>query len=118
MFAAGAREVLLPSEERLGRLETPWFRAPGDAVHCAELKLLPHATVLGSSHAQATLKMGEDPTCSVVDARCESHQVRNLMVCDASVFPTSCGVNPMLSVLTLARYQGRRLAAELGRYGL
>ena len=58
--------------------------------------------------------MGEDPATSVVDARCESHQVRNLIVCDSSSFPTSCGVNPMLSILTLARYQGRRLAAERG----
>ena len=67
-------------------------------------------TVLGSSHCQGTAKMGEDPATSVVDARGESHQVRNLMVCDSSVFPGSCGVNPMLSILTLARYQGRRLA--------
>jgi hypothetical protein len=31
------------------------------------------------------------------------------------VFPDSCGANPMLSIMTLARYQGRRIAAELGR---
>ena len=62
--------------------------------------------------------MGADPATSVVDARCESHQVRNLIVCDSSSFPGSCGVNPMLSILTLARYQGRRLAAERARYGL
>lgn len=118
MFAAGAREVLLPSEEPVGPLETPWFHHPSEAAYCADLKFAPHATVLGSSHAQGTLKMGEDPTTSAVNARCESHHVRNLMVCDSSVFPTSCGVNPMLSVLTLARYQGRRLAAQPGRYGL
>jgi choline dehydrogenase-like flavoprotein len=116
MFAAGAREVLLPSEEALGPLETPWFRHPSEAAHCSALALAPHATVLGSSHAQGTVKMGEDPATSVVNARGEAHQARNLIVCDSSVFPTSCGVNPMLSVLTLARYQGRRIAAELGRY--
>jgi choline dehydrogenase-like flavoprotein len=118
MFAAGAREVLLPSEEPVGPLETPWFRHPSEAAYCSELALDPHSTVVASSHAQGTVKMGEDPATSVVNARCESHQVQNLMVCDSSVFPTSCGVNPMLSVMTLARYQGRRLAAELGRHGL
>jgi len=118
MFAAGAREVLLPSEEALGPLETPRFHHPSQAAYCAELQFAPHATVLGSSHAQGTLKMGEDPATSVVNAQGESHHVRNLMVCDSSVFPGSCGVNPMLSVLTLARYQGRRLSAQLGRYGL
>jgi choline dehydrogenase-like flavoprotein len=62
--------------------------------------------------------MGEDPKRSVVNSRGETHGVRNLVVCDASVFPTSCGANPMLSVMTLARYQGTRIANELSRYGL
>jgi choline dehydrogenase-like flavoprotein len=59
--------------------------------------------------------MGEDPATSVVDSRGRSHHVRDLVVCDSSVFPESCGANPMLSIMTLARYQGRRIAAELGR---
>ena len=117
MFAAGAREVLLPSEEPLPPLDTPWFTDRSQAALCRQLRF-DDATVLGSSHCQATAKMGEDPATSVVDSRCESHQVRNLIVCDSSAFPGSCGVNPMLSILTLARYQGRRLAAERARYGL
>jgi choline dehydrogenase-like flavoprotein len=117
MFAAGAKEVLLPSEEALPPLDTPWFTDPSQAALCRQLRFGP-ATVLGSSHCQGTAKMGGDPATSVVDSRCESHQIRNLMVCDSSSFPGSCGVNPMLSILTLARYQGRRLAAERARYGL
>ena len=117
MFAAGAREVLLPSEEPLPPLDTPWFTDRSQAALCRQLRF-DDATVLGSSHCQATAKMGEDPATSVVDSRCESHQVRNLIVCDSSSFPGSCGANPMLSILTLARYQGRRLAAERARYGL
>ena len=117
MFAAGARQVLLPSEEPLPPLDTPWFTDPSQAALCRQLRF-DDATVLGSSHCQATAKMGEDPETSVVDSRCESHQIRNLIVCDSSSFPGSCGVNPMLSILTLARYQGRRLAAERARYGL
>jgi choline dehydrogenase-like flavoprotein len=117
MFAAGAREVLLPSEEPLPPLDTPWFADRSQAALCRQLRF-GDATVLGSSHCQATAKMGEDPATSVVSSRCESHQIRNLIVCDSSSFPGSCGVNPMLSILTLARYQGRRLAAERARYGL
>ena len=52
----------------------------------------------------------------MIDSRGESHYVRNLVVCDSSAFPESCGTNPMLSIMTMARYQGRRIAAELGRY--
>ena len=109
--------MLLPSEEPLPPLDTPWFTDASQAPLCRGLRF-DDRTVLGSSHCQGTAKMGADPATSVVDARCESHQVRNLVVCDGSVFPTSCGVNPMLSILTLARYQGRRLAAERARYGL
>ena len=115
MFAAGAREVLLPSTETIGPLPTPRFRRAEDAIHCASLTFSPHQTTITSSHCQATVKMGEDPVTSAVDSRGRSHHVRHLVVCDSSVFPDSCGATPMLSIMTLARYQGRRIAAELGR---
>ena len=118
MFAAGAREVLLPSEESVGPLPAPHFRAVEEASYCAELRFLPHATTITSAHCQSTVKMAEDPRLGMVNSRGESHFARNLLVCDSSVFPTSCGANPMISIMALARYQARRLAAELPRYGL
>ena len=116
MFAGGATEVFLASSEPVGPLARPWFRNPQEAVHCAALRFEPFHTQLSSSHCQATVKMGEDPVTSVVNSRGESHHVRSLIVCDSSVFPDSCGANPMLSIMTLARYQGRRIAAERSRY--
>jgi choline dehydrogenase-like flavoprotein len=118
MFAAGAREVLLPSEESLGPNGSARFTSAAEAAHCADLQFAPHQTVLTSAHCQATVKMGEDVHDSLIDSRCESHHVRNLMVCDSSAFPSSCGANPMLSIMTLARYQGLRVAAELARYDM
>ena len=118
MFAGGAYEVLLPSDEPIGPLPLPHFHTPEQARHCDELQFAPHRTVITSSHAQATAKMSEDSSKGVVNSRGESHAVRNLVVCDASAFPTSCGANPMLSVMTLARYQGRRIAEERSRYAL
>jgi choline dehydrogenase-like flavoprotein len=117
LFAGGAREVLLPSTESIGPLPTPRFRSAAEAVHCDALEFEPYRTTLSSSHCQATVKMGEDPSNSMINSRGESHQVRNLVVCDSSAFPDSCGTNPMLSIMTLARYQGRRIAGELSRYG-
>ena len=110
MFAAGAEEVVLPSNE------VPRFRSAGDARNCAHLQFAPHRTVITSSHAQASVKMGDDAAKTMINSRAESHVIRNLLVCDSSSFPTSCGVNPMLSIMTMARYQGRRMAAELARY--
>jgi len=116
LFAAGAREVILPSTESIGPLSTPRFRTAADAEHCNALQFESHRTTLSSSHCQSTVKMGEDRSNSMIDSRGESHYVRNLVVCDSSAFPESCGTNPMLSIMTMARYQGRRIAAELGRY--
>jgi choline dehydrogenase-like flavoprotein len=116
MFAGGAKEVLLASTESIGPLRAPRFRHPAEAEHCAALAFGPHESTITSSHCQATVKMGEDPSRSMVDSRGESHHVRNLLVCDSSAFPESCGANPMLSIMTMARYQGRRIAGEARRY--
>lgn len=111
MFAMGAEEVILPSNE-IG----PRFKRPSEASQVRKLRFLPHRTTITSAHCQSTTKMSEDPRRGTINSRCESHQVRNLMVCDSTSFPTSCGINPMISIMTLARYQGRRIAAEWGRY--
>lgn len=54
------------------------------------------------SHQCGTAKMGADPRGSVVDVFCRAHQHRNLFITDASVLPTSSGVNPSLTVSALA----------------
>lgn len=53
---------------------------------------------LNTGHPCGTLRMGCDPANSVVDAQCCAHGFRNLFVVDASVFPTSMGVNPSLTI--------------------
>ncbi len=116
MFAAGAREVLLPSEEPLGSLSSPHFRKVDQARYCRNLQFLPHQTTLTSAHCQGTAKMGENQQQSVTNSRGESHHVKNLLLCDASSFPTSCGANPMVSIMAMARYQGKRIAGEIERY--
>jgi choline dehydrogenase-like flavoprotein len=39
---------------------------------------------------------------SVVNSYCKFYGIENLFVCDASVFPTSVGVNPQITVMALA----------------
>ncbi len=56
----------------------------------------------GSSHLHGTCRMGDDPARSVVDRWCRSHDVPNLWVVDGSVFPTSGGYNPTLTILANA----------------
>jgi choline dehydrogenase-like flavoprotein len=118
MLASGAKEALLASEESLGPLPSARFTSAADARHCQHLQFTRHLTTLTSGHVQATVKMSEDPRLGVVNSRGETHHLRNLMVCDSSVFPTSCGANPMISILSMARYQGKRIAAEASRYAI
>ncbi|MCP9848556.1 GMC oxidoreductase [Cyanobium sp. Morenito 9A2] len=61
--------------------------------------------------ACGTVRMGSDPTRSVVDLQGRSHQLVNLYVADASVFPTCPAVGPALTVIALAL----RLAEHLKR---
>ena len=60
--------------------------------------------------------MGGDPRQSVVDAHGEAHAVRNLFVCDASVFPTSLGVPAQLTVMTLASRMAHHIGENAKRY--
>ena len=59
-------------------------------------------TGLGSAHPQGGNRMGSNPTSCVVDENCQVYDFKNLFVCDASVFPTSLGVNPQITVMAIA----------------
>jgi len=55
-----------------------------------------------TNHLGGTARMGNDPRTSVVNADCRSWDIPNLWVCDGSVFPTVGGVNPALTIQTIA----------------
>lgn len=58
----------------------------------------------GTGHPQGGNVMSNDPQTGVVDENFKVFGYDNLFVCDASVFPTSLGVNPQITVMTLAYY--------------
>jgi choline dehydrogenase-like flavoprotein len=53
---------------------------------------------LNPAHSCGTLRFGNDPATSVLDANCRVHGVRNLFVTDSSFMPTSTGINPSLTI--------------------
>lgn len=55
-----------------------------------------------TNHLGGTARMGDDPRTSVVNADCRTWDIPNLWVCDGSVFPTVGGVNPALTIQTIA----------------
>jgi len=64
------------------------------------------------AHAMGSCRMGRDPGSSVVNEFCQAHDVRNLFICDTSVFVTGAGVNPTLTAMAIASRSAGFLAAE------
>ena len=57
---------------------------------------------LGHHGDDRRCRMGVDPKTSVIDPSGEAHGVPGLCIADASVFPTSLGVNPQLTTMAVS----------------
>jgi len=79
----------------------------------AELPVLPFKATVGSAHVMGGCPMGDDPKRSVTDSDGKFHHLDNLYVMDGSLFPTSIGANPQLSIYGLVYKHSSRLAAQL-----
>jgi len=106
LFAAGAVEVypqvagvsvLLPGEQ--SRIEHGRFRP-------AHLRL-------EAFHPMGTARLGADPATSVVDPDGQVRDLPGLYVADGSLLPTALGVNPMVTIIAVARRIAAGLAERL-----
>ena len=94
-FAAGAREVFLPVLGMAG--------VDADAFRKVDLEALPSTGIeCASQHPLGTCRIGVSPNNSVVDADGRVWGVRELYVADGSIVPTSLGINPQLTIMSLA----------------
>lgn len=66
--------------------------------------------VTSFSHAVGTVRMGDDERTAPLDENCKYRGLDNLYVTDGSVFPTSAGVNPSLTIAANALRVGRIIA--------
>ena len=71
-----------------------------------------HARVV-SAHVMGGCAMGPDASRAVVREDGRHHHVENLSVHDGSVFPTSIGANPQLSIYGIAARMADGLAGAL-----
>ena len=60
------------------------------------------SAIPASRHVMGTTRMGTDPSTSVVDAFGRMHGLPNVVVADSSVFVTSAGYGPTLTLVALA----------------
>jgi choline dehydrogenase-like flavoprotein len=72
----------------------------------------------GNAHNHGTTRFGTDPSRSVLDKWCRSHEVPNLWVVDGSFMPTSGGYNPTLTILANAYRVADHFVREAKRQSL
>jgi choline dehydrogenase-like flavoprotein len=68
----------------------------------------------GVAHQNGTIRFGNDPKTSALDANCKAHDVDNLYVVDGSFFCSSAAVNPALTIMANALRVGDHLLERLG----
>ncbi|NWD73988.1 GMC family oxidoreductase [Pseudomonas gingeri] len=107
-FAAGAQSVL-PLHADADYVNT--LAKARELID--ELSLELYRTRLGSAHVMGGCAMGEEAKSAVTDSLGRHHQLRNLSVHDGSLFPTSIGANPQLSVYGLTAQLATALAERL-----
>ena len=62
-----------------------------------------------TNHLAGTARMGFDAKTSVVNADCRAWDIPNLWICDGSIFPTTGGVNPSLTITGIAMRTADRI---------
>ena len=67
-------------------------------------------------HMMGTARMGSDRSRAVTDGFGMVHDADGLMVCDASLFPTPIGVNPMETIQALATRAAANILDNPGRF--
>ena len=105
-FAAGARSVMAVH----GRGES-WTTAARARDAITRFDLAPLVTPVFSAHVMGGAPLGPDPSSSVVGLDGRHHGLANLWVLDGSLFPTSIGANPQLSIYALVAKLAHGLAA-------
>jgi choline dehydrogenase-like flavoprotein len=107
-FAAGAKAVM-----PLHAPAASYASWPAAKAGIAALALEPLQTSVVSAHVMGGCPLGPDPKRAVTDPTGRHHQLENLYVFDGSIFPTSIGANPQLSIYAITAMLATGLATRL-----
>jgi choline dehydrogenase-like flavoprotein len=102
LFAAGAKRVLLPFAD------LPELAGPHELPKIAQRSRRNRAIELMTVHIMGTARMANDPSRGGTDGQGRVHGVQGLAVADASVLPSSIGVNPQETIIAVALRNAER----------
>jgi choline dehydrogenase-like flavoprotein len=98
--AAGAAEIFTLHADPVS-----WRRGEDFDAFVREIEAAPYGPldiVCFTAHQMGACRMGKDPATSVADGFGQLHDTKGVWIGDASAFPTAPGVNPMISIMSLA----------------
>ena len=107
--AAGAKEIITFYQQPLIWREGDDFDAFLAEIEQGSLQANDIAAF--TAHQMGSCRMGSDPVDSVADGRGELHDTKGVWIGDGSAFPTAPGVNPMISIMSLAHRTAANMIA-------
>jgi choline dehydrogenase-like flavoprotein len=107
--AAGAQEIITFYQQPLSWREGEDFEAFLGEIERGSLQANDVAAF--TAHQMGSCRMGADPSESVADGRGELHDTPGVWIGDGSAFPTAPGVNPMISIMSLAHRTAQNIVA-------
>ncbi|WP_028008093.1 GMC family oxidoreductase [Solimonas flava] len=107
-FAAGAKSV------RPAHIDAEPYASMDEArAAIAALPMRKHRAGLVTAHLMGGCAMGEDRQRCVIDSRGRHHETENLSIFDGSMFPSSIGANPQLTIYGFVSRNATALAEAL-----
>lgn len=104
LFAAGAKEVFVPTSPLRSF-------GPSDSLDDLETLELTRGTMdITAVHPMSSVPMGDDPAAAAVGSDGRHHHLAGLWIADGSLFPTSIGVPPQVSIYAMGLHVGRAMA--------
>lgn len=112
-LAAGAEEIVFPHHQLR--------HVTGNTNESALLKFFtqmpewgwkPGQFSLFTAHQMGTCRMGGNPKTHPLSPEGQVNGVKGLYVADASAFPASSGVNPMISIMALSHYTIQQIISK------
>lgn len=106
-LAAGATKIYS------GYHQVPEIYNSKDLAKLEKTKPSPWDYEIGAFHPVGTCFMGEESSGAIVDFSLKVHSMKDIYIMDGSVIPGSLGVNPQVTIMTLAMRAAEKLSSVI-----
>lgn len=106
-FAAGAKTVFTPISSM------PILNSMKDIDSFLKLPVKPNQMEIMAFHPLGTCRFGRSQKTGAIKTTGESFELKGLFVTDASIIPTSLGVNPQLTIMALSTMIAENISNKL-----